>query len=94
MVSINMSYIGKLIIDTSESIRKILQDRREAEAVKLAKLRFKGLILELQALLKEDDEDTLTKLNMLKIELDAATTKEDISKLIKKLSGITGRKYP
>ena len=89
-----MSTVAKLIRDTSESIRKILQDRREAEAVKLAKERFKALICQLVVFFRKDDEETLTKFQMLEIELDAATMKEDVSKLVKKLSEITGKKYP
>jgi hypothetical protein len=94
LVDVCVRSVAKLIKDALESIRKILQDMREAEAVTHAKLSFRGLILRLQIFLKEDDEDTLTKLNMLEIELAAATTKEDISKLVKKLSDITGKKYP
>lgn len=89
-----MSSADELIKGTSESIRKILQDRREAQAVNMAKLRFKCLIRQLEAFLEEDDAENITKLQMLEIEVDAATTKKDVSELLKRLSEIRGKEYP
>ena len=76
------------IPDFIESWRKLRKDDREAKAVFVAKLRMSVEFTMFRALSSEDED--LSLLNSLEIELDVATTKEDIHQIIEKLNKLRG----
>lgn len=86
--------IRESIADFARSIRGIFEDRREAQAVNLAKLEFRARIHMFRIFIDEHDIDKYNQLGMLEIEIDAATKKEDIERLVLKLSKIMGVEYP
>lgn len=86
--------IRELLGDFVTSIRGILVDRREAHAVKIAKLEFRGRLHIMSTLIDEDDNTKHSLLDMIEIELDTATKKEDIERLLQKLSKIIDIDYP
>ena len=82
------------ISNLAKSIREIFEDRREARAVSLAKNEFRVRILMFRARVRRNDPHKYQQLNLLDIEVDAATKKEDIIRLVKKFSEIMEVEYP
>lgn len=76
-----------------ELIRGILDDRREARAVRIAKLALRGEILVAKIFLDENDEKHRL-LNFLRVEVETVTKKIEIEKLLIKLSKILEIEYP
>jgi hypothetical protein len=79
-----MGYVTdtEFVRELSESIRKILQDSREAKAVERAKV---CLRLNLQLRFLTVERFTVTRKLELLAEVEAATTKQDIKDVVVKL---------
>ena len=86
--------VSERLSELATSIRGILEDKREAYVVNLAKHQFRAELVKFRGLYRRHDEEKLRRLNLLKIELDTATKKRDIEKLLIKLSKILEMDYP
>ena len=82
------------ILSLVVSIRGIFEDRREAQAVALAKIEFRARIHMFRVRICRNDPHKYQQLKLLDIELDAATKKVDINRLVKKFGEIMEVKYP
>lgn len=79
-----------------EGIKEVFEGRitvRKEKWVEIAKSRFKGELLIIETFLDEY-KDKLQKINLLKIEIEAASSREDIEKLVYKLAKILELDYP
>lgn len=89
-----MGSVDRILVNFSESIRKVLQEWREAKAVKIAKLQLESNLLERLIWVGEGNDEIYRKVGDLRAEIFAATTKEDIKELVIKMNKIFGTIYP
>ena len=89
-----MGSVDRILVNFSESIRKVLQEWREAKAVKIAKLQLESNLLERLVWAGEGNYEIYRKVGDLRAEIFAATTKEDIKELVKKMNKVFGTLYP
>lgn len=80
-----MTPTADLIKTTSDGIEKILRERSEKYAVRGARLRIKGLIVQITLRLDDDDEKSIIKLTEVDREANSAKTKGDIVNILEKI---------